>query len=69
MKGTEFYAYHIVTNKEMTIGQIINFDRNQKIPYIASFLKEKSLILETKTLSKFYPVISQRWTALGERGC
>ncbi|PQD94452.1 DUF2441 domain-containing protein [Pradoshia eiseniae] len=30
MKGTEFYAYHIVTNKEMTIGQIINFDRNQK---------------------------------------
>ena len=30
MKGTEFYAYHIVTNKEMNIGQIINFDRNQK---------------------------------------
>jgi len=30
MNGTEFYAYHIVTNKEMNIGQIIDFDRNQK---------------------------------------
>ena len=30
MNGTEFYAYHIVTNKEMNIGQIINFDTNQK---------------------------------------
>ncbi|MCI1590488.1 DUF2441 domain-containing protein [Heyndrickxia oleronia] len=30
MKRNDFNAYHIVTNKEMSLGQIINFDNNQK---------------------------------------
>ncbi|MGG5735637.1 MULTISPECIES: DUF2441 domain-containing protein [Bacillus cereus group] len=29
MNESEFYAYHIVTRKEMKIGQIIQFDKNQ----------------------------------------
>lgn len=30
MKENEFHAYHIVTRNKMTLGQIINFDKNQK---------------------------------------
>lgn len=30
MKKDEFHAYHIVTRNKMTLGQIINFDKNQK---------------------------------------
>ena len=29
MNKAEFYAYHIVTRKKMSIGQIIHFDKNQ----------------------------------------
>ena len=29
MKAKEFYAYHVVTRKRMSLGQIINFDKNQ----------------------------------------
>lgn len=29
MKGNEMYVYHIVTRKKMSLGQIINFDKNQ----------------------------------------
>ncbi len=39
MNENEFYVYHIVTRNKMSTGQIINFDKNQKIPYTVSFLK------------------------------
>ena len=29
MQENEFYVYHIVTRKEMSHGQRINFDKNQ----------------------------------------
>ncbi|CAM5714288.1 hypothetical protein SAFG77S_10092 [Streptomyces afghaniensis] len=38
----EFTAYHIVTNKKMKLGQIINFDEHQKILYTISFLKKNN---------------------------
>ncbi|OCA90211.1 DUF2441 domain-containing protein [Bacillus sp. FJAT-27986] len=43
MKETEFYAYHIVTNKEMRMGQIINFDRNQKNTLYRFFFEREIL--------------------------
>ncbi len=35
----ELYVYHLVTRKKMSVGQIINFDKKQKTPYIAASLK------------------------------
>lgn len=29
-----FCVYHIVTRNKMTVGQVINFDNQQKIHYI-----------------------------------
>lgn len=42
MIENEFYAYHIVTNKKMSLGQVIHFDENQtNTLYRVFFEKEK----------------------------
>ncbi|WP_252503373.1 DUF2441 domain-containing protein [Sporosarcina sp. Marseille-Q4943] len=41
MRDNELFAYHIVTNKKMTLGQIINFDDDQQNTlYRFFFVKE-----------------------------
>ncbi|MGD6831227.1 DUF2441 domain-containing protein [Sutcliffiella halmapala] len=43
MNKNELYVYHIVTRKKMSLGQIINFDKNQKNTlYSFFFEKEQS---------------------------
>lgn len=43
MKEIEFNAYHLVTNKEMHIGQIMNFDRDQKNSLFRFFFERNIL--------------------------
>ena len=43
MKEKEFYVYHIVTRKRMTLGQIINFDKNQKNTLYNFFFEKEQL--------------------------
>jgi len=43
MRETEFYAYHIVTNKSMSLGQIINFKNNQKNTLFRFFFEREQL--------------------------
>ncbi|PFL17108.1 hypothetical protein COJ07_24300 [Bacillus cereus] len=43
MNKAEFYAYHIVTRKEMKIGQIIQFDTNQTNTLYRFFFERKQL--------------------------
>ncbi|EMI9086398.1 DUF2441 domain-containing protein [Bacillus cereus group sp. RP37] len=43
MNAQEFYAYHIVTNKKMNIGQIIHFDKNQTNTLFHFFFERKHL--------------------------
>jgi len=43
MKETEFYAYHIVTNNSMSLGQIINFKNNQKNTLFRFFFEREQL--------------------------
>lgn len=39
----ELYVYHIVTRKKMRIGQIINFDKNQKNTLYSFFFEKEHL--------------------------
>ncbi|MEX0137447.1 DUF2441 domain-containing protein [Bacillus nitratireducens] len=43
MNESEFYAYHIVTRKEMKIGQIIQFDKNQTNTLYHFFFEREQL--------------------------
>lgn len=43
MKQNELYAYHIVTRKKMTLGQIIRFDQNQKNTLYSFFFEREQL--------------------------
>lgn len=43
MKENEFYVYHIVTRKKMSIGQIINFDKNQNNTLYHFFFEREQL--------------------------
>lgn len=43
MKENEFYAYHIVTNQKMSLGQKINFDKNQKNTLYRFFFEKEQL--------------------------
>ncbi|PGO22620.1 hypothetical protein CN984_26115 [Bacillus cereus] len=43
MNKAEFYAYHIVTRKEMKIGQIIQFDTNQTNTLYHFFFEREQL--------------------------
>lgn len=39
MQDNEWYVYHIVTRNKMNLGQIINFDQNQKNTLYHFFLR------------------------------
>ncbi|UOQ87525.1 DUF2441 domain-containing protein [Gracilibacillus salinarum] len=41
MTKNECYAYHIVTRKKMNVGQIINFDKNQKYTLYSFFFEKE----------------------------
>jgi hypothetical protein len=43
MKENELYVYHIVTRKKMSLGQIINFDKNQKNTLYSFFFEKEQL--------------------------
>ncbi|WP_255266615.1 DUF2441 domain-containing protein [Bacillus cereus] len=43
MKENELYVYHIVTRKKMSIGQIINFDKNQNNTLYHFFFEREQL--------------------------
>ncbi|CAM3931710.1 hypothetical protein BAQ48_04515 [Bacillus luti] len=43
MHEAEFYAYHIVTRKKMSIGQIIHFDKNQTNTLYRFFFEREQL--------------------------
>ena len=43
MKDNELYVYHIVTRKKMSIGQIINFDKNQKNTLYSFFFEKRAI--------------------------
>ncbi len=43
MKENELYVYHIVTRKKMSLGQIINFDKNQNNTLYHFFFERKHL--------------------------
>ncbi|MGF9964397.1 DUF2441 domain-containing protein [Bacillus rhizoplanae] len=43
MKENELYAYHIVTRKKMSLGQIINFDKSQNNTLYHFFFKREQL--------------------------
>ncbi|MEH6933821.1 MULTISPECIES: DUF2441 domain-containing protein [Bacillus] len=43
MNKAEFYAYHIVTRKTMSIGQIIHFDKNQTNTLYHFFFEREQL--------------------------
>lgn len=43
MRENEFYVYHIVTRNKMRIGQIINFDENQKNTLYKFFFEREHL--------------------------
>lgn len=43
MNNAEFYAYHIVTRKIMSIGQIIHFDKNQTNTLYHFFFEREQL--------------------------
>jgi hypothetical protein len=43
MKVNELYVYHIVTRKKMSLGQIINFDKNQKNTLYHFFFEREQL--------------------------
>jgi hypothetical protein len=43
MKEKEFYVYHIVTRKAMSLGQIINFDKNQYNTLYQFFFERQQL--------------------------
>jgi hypothetical protein len=43
MNENEFYVYHIVTRKEMSIGQIINFEKNQNNTLYRFFFEKEQL--------------------------
>lgn len=43
MKENELYAYHIVTRKKMSLGQIINFDKNQNNTLYHFFFEREQL--------------------------
>ncbi|WP_449620766.1 DUF2441 domain-containing protein [Robertmurraya sp. Marseille-Q9965] len=43
MIENEFYVYHIVTNKKMSLGQVIHFDENQKNTLYRVFFEKKKL--------------------------
>lgn len=43
MKENELYVYHIVTRKKMSLGQIINFDKNQNNTLYRFFFEREQL--------------------------
>ncbi|WJE55877.1 DUF2441 domain-containing protein (plasmid) [Bacillus cereus] len=43
MKKNELYVYHIVTRKKMSLGQIINFDKNQNNTLYRFFFEREQL--------------------------
>ncbi len=43
MKDKEMYVYHIVTRKKMSLGQIINFDKDQKNTLYNFFFEKEQL--------------------------
>ncbi|MFF2755843.1 DUF2441 domain-containing protein [Psychrobacillus sp. NPDC058041] len=43
MEKTELYVYHIVTRKKMSLGQIINFENNQKNTLYRFFFEKEQL--------------------------
>ncbi|MGG0186749.1 DUF2441 domain-containing protein [Bacillus rhizoplanae] len=43
MKENELYAYHIVTRKKMSLGQIINFDKSQNNTLYRFFFEREQL--------------------------
>ena len=43
MNNAKFYAYHIVTRKEMKIGQIIQFDKDQTNTLYHFFFEREQL--------------------------
>jgi hypothetical protein len=55
----ELYVYHIVTRKNMNLGQIIDFDKNQKNTLYHFFLDRERLNSKGETLSRFYTAIIQ----------
>ena len=60
--NNEFYAYHIVTNKEMSIGQIINFDGNQNNTLYRFFFERELLNSENED---FMQILSSHTTNEG----
>lgn len=43
MGNNDLYVYHIVTKKKMSLGQIINFDKNQKNTLYRFFFEREQL--------------------------
>ncbi|MEK4486336.1 DUF2441 domain-containing protein [Psychrobacillus sp. FSL H8-0484] len=43
MNENELYVYHIVTRNKMSLGQIINFDKNQKNTLYSFFFEREQL--------------------------
>lgn len=44
----EFSAYHLVTNKKMSLGQVINFDEHQKNTLYHFFFEKEQLNVSVK---------------------
>ncbi|WP_339146779.1 MULTISPECIES: DUF2441 domain-containing protein [unclassified Sutcliffiella] len=62
MKDKEFYVYHIVTRKKMSLGQKINFDKNQKNTLYSFFFEKEQL---NSTGEDFIKIINGHYTSEG----
>ncbi|MFP7394040.1 DUF2441 domain-containing protein [Niallia circulans] len=58
----EFTAYHIVTNKKMMLGQIINFDEHQKNTLYDFFFLKEQLNDQNK---EFMQILDNNYTDTG----
>ncbi|KPB06274.1 DUF2441 domain-containing protein [Bacillus sp. CHD6a] len=62
MKDKEFYVYHVVTRKKMSMGQILNFDKNQKNTLYSFFFEKEQL---NSTGEDFIRIINGHYTSEG----
>jgi hypothetical protein len=51
MKENEFIVYHIVTRTKMSLGQIINFDKNQNNKFLCLERSKRGKTYYDKNLS------------------
>lgn len=54
MVGNEYCVYHIVTRNKMTVGQIINFDNQQKNTLYRFFFEREHLNSKGEDFTKIF---------------